>query len=230
MSSLFKSPDSPRDVRIKAPAGLTREENSELTLHCTANAFPEPSFTWWKVTPKGPELQLEGNHSLVFNSLRASDSGQYRCSASNHLGSNQSEWADVKVECKWKFMENISRESFWLHHFEVDHDYETWHYIICIECLSMFGLFWKFNSSTSTLKQKRFSAIHGRVVKRKCITKSSEEFSSGSCCRWWKYCTGAKTQQLMSLPLWSSWLSFHCDWQQIDPNTFQVLKEPSATS
>ncbi|XP_075899350.1 B-cell receptor CD22 [Nelusetta ayraudi] len=87
----------PTDVEIQAPAGWTGNENSGLTLLCSASADPEASFTWWKVA-HGAREELRRNRTLVFDSLRASDSGQYSCSASNDIGTGHSELAEVKVK------------------------------------------------------------------------------------------------------------------------------------
>lgn len=98
-SPIFAHSDRPVDVKISPQSGLIGNENSRLTLQCSAKSDPLATFTWWKITD-GESKSIQRSHRLVLYSLRPSDSGLYRCSATNDLGTGNSSTAEVKVKCE----------------------------------------------------------------------------------------------------------------------------------
>ncbi|CAH1242909.1 DSCAM [Branchiostoma lanceolatum] len=73
-------------------AGLTTTIESSATLWCTTEGIPPPKITWYKGDrEKRQGTIIEGNVTyMTIRSVRVSDSGSYKCSASNGLGAPDS--------------------------------------------------------------------------------------------------------------------------------------------
>ncbi|XP_078575929.1 nectin-4-like isoform X1 [Branchiostoma floridae x Branchiostoma japonicum] len=69
-------------------SGLTTTIESSATLWCTTEGIPLPKITWYKDDrEKRQGTIVEGNVTyMTIRSVRVSDSGSYKCSASNGLG------------------------------------------------------------------------------------------------------------------------------------------------
>ena len=66
-----------------------------MTLSCNASGTPQPMVSWIKV-----DSHVRFNTSdLVLTNINRSESGQYRCEASNKCG-NASETATIEVQCE----------------------------------------------------------------------------------------------------------------------------------
>ena len=87
---LFAVPSSIQPMQNK---NITEGEN--LTLLCNASGIPRPMVSWIKV---GGNVITNGNE-LVFINISRTQSGEYRCEASNLCG-NASETATIEVQCK----------------------------------------------------------------------------------------------------------------------------------
>ena len=76
---------------------------TELTLDCLSEGNPTPSVTWYKddVVLSGQTLQ---NGSLHLTSVTPTDSGVYRCSATNVVGSQDSPSVFINAQCKPLFL------------------------------------------------------------------------------------------------------------------------------
>lgn len=66
-----------------------------MTLSCNSDANPKANYTWYKT-----QTLLSKEQLLVFNSIRASDSGNYHCTAENELGKSRSNEMILDVNCK----------------------------------------------------------------------------------------------------------------------------------
>ena len=92
--------DCPKDVTIEAEPSLVLIENKTLTLRCTAQSHPPlTSVTWEKMANGKRETWKTPSFSL--KSVSPSDSGLYRCKASNDIGTGDSEQVEVIVECEY---------------------------------------------------------------------------------------------------------------------------------
>ncbi|GLD53067.1 B-cell receptor CD22-like isoform X3 [Lates japonicus] len=88
-------------VTVQASPGLVVTENSSLTLKCVAQSHPSvTSSTWMKMTDGKDETIQKTQRLTIFTikSVSPSDSGPYRCAASNDIGTGQSEPVEVKVK------------------------------------------------------------------------------------------------------------------------------------
>ncbi|CAI5662093.1 unnamed protein product [Oreochromis niloticus] len=105
---------SPKEVKIKAHPDLIVKENESLTLDCSANSYPSvSSFTWMKMIDGTTETTISTRTQLIVNSTSVSDSGKYRCTAINEIGTGKSEQVEVKVKHGPKFtkIEKVKEET-----------------------------------------------------------------------------------------------------------------------
>ncbi|CAL8239195.1 unnamed protein product [Gadus morhua 'NCC'] len=78
------------------------EEGSSVTLSCSSDANPAATYTWFKVltdsyTRHISSRSMNQGPELIFSYIRSSDSGQYRCDATNKLGKKSVTYSiDVK--------------------------------------------------------------------------------------------------------------------------------------
>lgn len=96
----MKNTDAPKKVTVQSESGLVVRENMTLTLHCNAQSHPEVfSFRWMKVID-GKSETIGNGQTITLNSVSPSDSGFYRCAATNEIGTGSSQQAAVKVKCE----------------------------------------------------------------------------------------------------------------------------------
>ena len=62
-------------------------EGQPLSLECNVLAVPVPEVKWSKVKKQGKNSLLATNETLFISSLQVDDGGDYKCKASNYLGS-----------------------------------------------------------------------------------------------------------------------------------------------
>ncbi|XP_062512619.1 hemicentin-1-like isoform X1 [Corticium candelabrum] len=62
-------------------------EGQPLTLECNVLAVPLPEVKWSKVKKQGKNSLLATNETLLISSLQVDDGGDYKCKASNYIGS-----------------------------------------------------------------------------------------------------------------------------------------------
>ncbi|XP_028911936.1 cell adhesion molecule 3 [Ornithorhynchus anatinus] len=67
---------------------LQPREGLQLTLQCEGHGNPVPQQYLWEKEGSEPPLQMAQESFLIFPLLNKSDSGTYRCTATNHLGSH----------------------------------------------------------------------------------------------------------------------------------------------
>jgi len=83
-----------------SPAKLTVNENGSASFQCSASGSPEPAITWSKLNGRSEINQsavLRGK--LRIRNVKGSDSGVYKCSATNILGKARAV-AHLVVNCK----------------------------------------------------------------------------------------------------------------------------------
>ena len=68
-------------------SGATVTVHNKTILKCSAEAVPEPSYTWLQEIPGTGEVRKRSYSSeLVIDDVWYADQGQYRCVASNNIG------------------------------------------------------------------------------------------------------------------------------------------------
>ncbi|CAL8321471.1 unnamed protein product [Boreogadus saida] len=68
-----------------SPSGEIKE-GSSVTLSCSSDANPAATYTWFRVNTGRSSRKLNQGPQLVFGRILSSNSGQYRCEATNKLG------------------------------------------------------------------------------------------------------------------------------------------------
>ena len=80
-----------------------------MTLTCNATGNPNPAISW---TKNGSRVDTSNNSRISFSeekkqltitNVNRTDSGKYRCVASNSVGNATSSVATLDVHCKYKF-------------------------------------------------------------------------------------------------------------------------------
>ena len=71
-------------------------EDQNLTLTCQASGIPPPLVSWVKISGG---LRTNSDH-LVFTNINRSESGEYRCEATNSCG-NVSKSLTIDVQCEF---------------------------------------------------------------------------------------------------------------------------------
>ena len=82
-------------------------QGSSVTFSSDANGVPEPTFSWTKdgsaVTANDRICLSADNKELSITNVNRTDSGEYRCVASNSVGTVNSNAATLTVHCKKTF-------------------------------------------------------------------------------------------------------------------------------
>ena len=85
----------------------TSRKGESITFSIDANGIPEPTFSWFKgesaVTANNRISLTEGNKKLSIANVNRSDSGEYRCVATNSVRTVYSNAATLIVHCKKTF-------------------------------------------------------------------------------------------------------------------------------
>ncbi|CAH1248239.1 HMCN2 [Branchiostoma lanceolatum] len=76
------------------PASVEEKEGDPLTLTCTSDGNPAPTFIWNK---QGGSVGLPAGHVVQIQSLSREDAGTYTCTASNGIGNPQAATSTVNV-------------------------------------------------------------------------------------------------------------------------------------
>ena len=85
-----------------SPASLTVNESGSASFQCSVNGNPEPLVVWNKADNQSKISQsVVSGGKLLIQNVKESDSGVYKCSASNILGQAQ---ALVRLEVNGKLL------------------------------------------------------------------------------------------------------------------------------
>ncbi len=104
LNVIFSYSDQP-EITVN-PKAEPKREGENVTLTCNATGNPEPKISWTRnglsmnKSNKSRISFSEDNKQLTITSLKRTDSGEYRCVASNSLG-NDTSAATVDVHCKF---------------------------------------------------------------------------------------------------------------------------------
>ena len=82
-------------------------EGESITFSSDANGIPEPTFSWFKdesaVTANNRIRLSADNKELSIKNVNRTDSGEYRCVATNSVRTVYSNAATLTVHCKKTF-------------------------------------------------------------------------------------------------------------------------------
>ena len=85
----------------------TSREGVSINFSSDANGIPEPTFSWTKdgstVTATDRISLSVDNKELSIRNVNRTDSGEYRCVATNNVGTVYSNPATLAVHCKKTF-------------------------------------------------------------------------------------------------------------------------------
>ncbi|XP_024914125.1 hemicentin-2-like [Cynoglossus semilaevis] len=74
-------------------------EGSSVTLTCSTDAYPAPSYTWYK---DNQVLRQGSVHFYNFSSISSEDSGVYKCQTENHIHRKISQLVSLEIKKAWK--------------------------------------------------------------------------------------------------------------------------------
>ncbi|XP_030605296.1 B-cell receptor CD22-like [Archocentrus centrarchus] len=118
----------PKEVKVEARPGLVIKENESLTLDCSAKSYPSVnSIIWMKATDGQNKSTIGTQMNFTVKSASVSDSGWYSCTATNKIGTGNSEQVEVKVKYGPKYTKIIKGQ-------EVQHEDGT--YSVTLTCIS----------------------------------------------------------------------------------------------
>jgi hypothetical protein len=84
-------PTRPQFVQIPAGHVYFDEDSDFIVMHCIASGVPKPQITWTfngqPIHEHSEHIEIHVNGTLVIHSPIEEDEGNYRCEATNSLGS-----------------------------------------------------------------------------------------------------------------------------------------------
>ena len=92
------------------PQAQVKTEGDSVTLSCKADGNPVPTISW---TINGSQMDVRGNprisfsknkQQLTISDMKRTDTGTYRCVASNKFGNATSDAASLDIHCKENLM------------------------------------------------------------------------------------------------------------------------------
>ena len=99
----FKIADKPEIT--SHPKSVEVKEGGNVTFSCNYTANPSPTTSWTKdespITNDSRISYSVVNKVLTITNVNRKDSGEYRCEASNKLGNDTSEAAELNVKCEF---------------------------------------------------------------------------------------------------------------------------------
>ncbi|KAK3087293.1 hypothetical protein FSP39_004310 [Pinctada imbricata] len=98
------SDEVPRFLSV-SPSSVYATKGDSVVLHCKSIGIPLPVITWQKDGVNISGDQIKYNTSIIgyltIHNFQSTDSGLYRCIATNSEGDNSH---DVRVDCRGKFV------------------------------------------------------------------------------------------------------------------------------
>ena len=76
----------PVKLIVVPPSVVTVQQGERVKLQCLATGYPSPTITWSRVDEVLESSRVSANGSLIIESAKKGDSGQYMCTAKNAVG------------------------------------------------------------------------------------------------------------------------------------------------
>lgn len=96
---LFSSELSGVTISPAASVINATENTTVANISCTALCWPKCSFIW-----TGPNGFISYGNELRLSNIQNSNSGLYRCRATNVVGTNDSSFIEIKVQRKFTIL------------------------------------------------------------------------------------------------------------------------------
>lgn len=94
--------DAPKNVGVRSEG--EQITGHKLTLSCSTQSKPTPSFYEWKKIFNGESKTVGKSQTLHFHSLQTADSGQYVCIVNNIVGKAKSLPVNINVKRKYRLL------------------------------------------------------------------------------------------------------------------------------
>ncbi|CAJ1052895.1 sialoadhesin-like [Xyrichtys novacula] len=94
-SSVIDVKYAPKMKQISVSPSAEIVEGNHVTLTCSSDANPAPTYTWYKTNVHQPQTK---GAQLVFRNIQPSDSGEFYCDAENQLGTKRSRRISINVK------------------------------------------------------------------------------------------------------------------------------------
>ena len=97
---VFNSLTDPPKVNNVSSDTVVVEGDRSITLECIADGEPAPNITWTKVYTHGIDSVVLGTGNQFVLETNRNNSGTYRCTAYNGIGTAPNRTVKVEVNCK----------------------------------------------------------------------------------------------------------------------------------
>ena len=97
---VFKYLTDPPELNSFSGDVAVAEGDPNVTLECIADGEPSPSITWTRVYANDSDSGVLGNGSQFVLETYRNNSGTYRCTAHNGIGTAPNHTVKVEVNCK----------------------------------------------------------------------------------------------------------------------------------
>ena len=97
---VFISLTDPPEFNSVSSDVVVVEGNPSLTLECITDGETTPNITWTKVYANGSDSVVLGTGNQFVLETNRNNSGRYRCTAYNGIGTAPNRTVKVEVNCK----------------------------------------------------------------------------------------------------------------------------------
>ena len=97
---VFNSLTDPPEFNNISSDVIVVEGDPSITSECIADGEPTPSITWTKVYANGSDSGVLGTGNQFVLETNRNNSGKYRCTAYNGIGTAPNRTVKVEVNCK----------------------------------------------------------------------------------------------------------------------------------
>ena len=99
-SFIFNSLTDPPEFNRVSRDVVVVEGDHSITLECIADGEPTPNITWTKVYANGSDSGVLGTGNQFVLETNRNNSGTYRCTVYNGIGTAPNRTVKVEVNCK----------------------------------------------------------------------------------------------------------------------------------
>ena len=97
---VFYSLTDPSEFNNVSSDVVVVEGDPRITLQCIADGEPTPNIAWTKVYAKGSDSAVLATGNQFVHETNRNNSGTYRCTAYNGIGTAPNRTVKIEVNCK----------------------------------------------------------------------------------------------------------------------------------